>query len=203
MRGKAEHAAKRDEPFRRVILIPLDGIPVIHRELVVEVVVTLADGHKRSDEMIARSVVVIKRRLAKVMSKRVDTERAVVDEAQARCASIDIATAPIAPQEPRNESGDAEAHAEDEPDVPAVLPPDNVALAEITDVGDTRLAAWLDNHPADMRPPETLVGVVRIKFGVGVPMVGAVAPRPPLDGALHGASTCGGKEVLQRLGRVV
>ena len=81
MRGKAEHAAKRDKPFRRVILIPLDGIPVIHRELVVEVVVTLADGHKRSDEMVARSVLVIKRRLAKVMSKRVDTERAVVDEA--------------------------------------------------------------------------------------------------------------------------
>ena len=43
------------------------------------------------------------------------------------------------------------------------------------------------------------MGIVRIKISVGVPMVGAVSTRPPLDRSLHSTGTYGSKEVLQRL----
>jgi hypothetical protein len=54
-----------------------------------------------------------------------------------------------------------------------------------------------------MTVPETLVGIVRVKLGVGVPMVGTVTTTPPLDRTLDGASSEQGKEVLQRQARVV
>ena len=56
-----------DEPFGRVVLVPLDGVPVIHRELVMEVVVTLANGNQSSDDVVTGSVLVIERRFSKPM----------------------------------------------------------------------------------------------------------------------------------------
>lgn len=70
-----ELEADPDEPLRRVVLVPLDRIAVIHRELVVEVVVALADGHERGDEVVLRRVLVVERRLAEPVRERVDTER--------------------------------------------------------------------------------------------------------------------------------
>ena len=58
-----------DKPFRGVILIPLDGIAVVHRELVVEIVVALANGDKCSDQVIARCVLVIKGSLTEPVSE--------------------------------------------------------------------------------------------------------------------------------------
>ena len=46
VRCEAELAAHPDEPFGRVVLVPLDGVAEVHRELVVEIVVTLANRHK-------------------------------------------------------------------------------------------------------------------------------------------------------------
>ena len=43
--GKTELLAYPDEPLRGVVLVPFDGIAVVHRELVVEVVVTFTNGH--------------------------------------------------------------------------------------------------------------------------------------------------------------
>ena len=42
--------------------------------LMVEVVVTLANGHEGGDHMVARSVLVIERRFTQPMSERIDTE---------------------------------------------------------------------------------------------------------------------------------
>ena len=75
MTGESEQGADVDEPFGRVILIPFDGVSVIHGELVVEVVVTLADGDKSSDEMVSWSVLVVERSLTEPVRKGVDTER--------------------------------------------------------------------------------------------------------------------------------
>ena len=64
-----------DEPLGRVILIPFDSVPVVHRELMVEVMVSLANGNKSGDDVITGCVLIIEWCLAKPMGERVDTER--------------------------------------------------------------------------------------------------------------------------------
>ena len=63
-----------DEPLGRVILVPLDGVTVVHGELVVEVVVTFTDSDESSDHVVARSVLVIEGSLAEPVSERVNAE---------------------------------------------------------------------------------------------------------------------------------
>jgi len=57
---EADPAAGGDEPFRGVVLVPLEGVAVVHRELVVEVVVPFAHGEEGGEEVVAggESVVV-------------------------------------------------------------------------------------------------------------------------------------------------
>ena len=64
----------------------------------------------------------------------------------------------------------------------AMLPLDNIVLREVANVRNTRSPAGLDKHPANVRPPETFVGVVRVQVGISIAVVSAVASRPPLDG---------------------
>lgn len=64
MRSKSHERTSRNKPFRWIELVPLDGIPIIHRELVVEVVVAFAQCKKRRDKMVAWSMFVIKGRLS-------------------------------------------------------------------------------------------------------------------------------------------
>ena len=72
--GQTDLLHSPDEPFGRIILVPFNGIPVVHRELVVEIVVTLSDGDKGSYHMISGCMLVIEWSLTKPMSERVDTE---------------------------------------------------------------------------------------------------------------------------------
>ena len=74
VRREAELAAHPDEPLRRVVLVPLDRVAVVHRELVVEVVVTLADGDEGSDHVVTRGVLVVEWCLTKVVSEGVNAE---------------------------------------------------------------------------------------------------------------------------------
>ena len=74
MASKAELLHNPDEPLGRVILVPLDGVTVVHGELVVEVVVTFTDSDESSDHVVARSVLVIEGSLAEPVSERVDAE---------------------------------------------------------------------------------------------------------------------------------
>ena len=105
----------------------------------------------------------------------------VMDDAKTSGTRIHIAAPEVAPAKPANHGGQDEAHADDEGAVPAVLPPDDLVLVQVTDIGDTRLATRLDEHPANVGPPEAVVGVVWIEGRVGVAVVRAVAARPPLD----------------------
>ena len=75
MARKAELLGNPDEPVGGVILVPLDGVTVVHGELVVEVMVTLSDGDKCGDEVIPGSVFVIERSFTKPVSQGVDAER--------------------------------------------------------------------------------------------------------------------------------
>lgn len=67
--GKTELGAHPDEPLGRVVLVPPNSVTIIHRELVVEIVVTLSNGDQCGDEMVARSVLVIKWCLAEPVSQ--------------------------------------------------------------------------------------------------------------------------------------
>lgn len=59
---------------RRTVLVPLDSVSVIHRELMVEVVVSLSHGDESCDEVILGSVLVVVRSLSDPVSERVDAE---------------------------------------------------------------------------------------------------------------------------------
>ena len=67
MGSQANLVAYPNEPLRRVILIPLDCIPIVHGELMVEVMIAFANRDKSSNDMITRSVLVIEWRLAEPM----------------------------------------------------------------------------------------------------------------------------------------
>ena len=75
VRSKSKLLANPNEPLGGVVLVPSDRIPVVHWKLVVEVVVALPNGNKCSNQVVTRSVFIIKRRLAQPVSKRVDTKR--------------------------------------------------------------------------------------------------------------------------------
>lgn len=74
MRGKAELLAHPNEPLGRVVLVPLNGIAVVHGELMVEVVVALSYCYKRSDEMVFGGVFVVERCLAQPVRERIHAE---------------------------------------------------------------------------------------------------------------------------------
>ena len=72
--GEPNLLARPDEPLSRVILVPSDRIPVVHRELVMEVVVTFTDRYQGSNEMISRCMLIIEWRLSEPMCQRVHAE---------------------------------------------------------------------------------------------------------------------------------
>ena len=69
VRSKSELLANPNEPLGGVVLVPLDCIPVVHRELMVEVVVAFPNGDECGNQVIARSVLVVERRFAQPVSK--------------------------------------------------------------------------------------------------------------------------------------
>lgn len=119
------------------------------------------------------------------------------------CAGEEVTTLPVTPKQARDHSGDAETENQEEGKIPAVLPPHDFVLAQIADVSNTRFTSRLDEHPTDVGVPESLVGIVWIQVSVGVPVVCAVAPGPPLDRALNSASASHCQSILERLRGVV
>lgn len=76
--GTSDHVAERDEPFGGIILIPMECVSVVHRELMVEVMIALAHGEKSGNEVVAWGKNIVVGRRAKVMCDGVDAERALV-----------------------------------------------------------------------------------------------------------------------------
>jgi hypothetical protein len=74
MRSKTNLLAYPYEPFGGIILIPSDGITVVHGKLVMEVMIPFTDGHESSDEMVARGMLVVERRFSKPVRERVDAK---------------------------------------------------------------------------------------------------------------------------------
>jgi hypothetical protein len=84
-----------------------------------------------------------------------------------------------------------------------MLPLDDRVPGQVTDVCHARLATGLDYHPAHMGPKKSLVGIVWVEVGVGVTVVCAVAPCPPLNGTFDGPCAQCCENVLERLRRVI
>ncbi len=124
-------------------------------------------------------------------------------EAETDYTGIDTSATSVTPTVMGNEGGNGKGRDDDEDEVILVLPLDDSVLVQVSDVGDTRLATGLDEHPANMRIEKATVSIVRVKVSVGVAMMGTVTTRPPLDGAFDSTSTSEGEKVLQRLGGVV
>ena len=156
--------------------------------------------------MVTRSVLVIKRRFAQPVSKRVDTERRLqrarerpstapvsntymMDENQSQQTSIYVATHPVTPSKTSYQGWENDSHDEHQLEVVTVLPLDDIVLGQVTNVRHARLAARLQDHPTNMGPEQSFVGIIRVEVGVGVPVVSAVATGPPSDRTLDGTST--------------
>jgi hypothetical protein len=75
MASEPDFLACRDEPFRRVILIPFNRVTVIHRELMMKVVITFTDSDQCGDKMVAGRVLIVKGCISQPMCKRVNAER--------------------------------------------------------------------------------------------------------------------------------
>ena len=74
MARESELLTHPDKPLGRVVLIPPNGVAVVHGKLVVEVVVTFANGDERRCKVIPGSMLVIERRFSKPVGKGIDAE---------------------------------------------------------------------------------------------------------------------------------
>lgn len=127
----------------------------------------------------------------------------VVNESQSDQSCIHQSTNCIPPAVMCDRSRDDERRGDNEREVPAVLPHDDLVLLEVADVRNTGLAAGFEQHPANVGEPETAMSVVRIEVGVRVSMVRTMAARPPMDGALDGGCPGNDQDIFKELGSVV
>ena len=188
VRGKSERRHGPDEPLGWIVLEPLDGISEVHWELVVEVVVTLTNGAKSGEKVVARSVLVVEWLVSEPVSERVDTEGRVVNETESSGTCEEESSPPVSPSKSGNQRWEGETHEQEQREVIVVLPLDDLVSRQVGNVGDSNLSSGLDDHPSDVGPPETFMGRVRVELGVGVSVVSSVSSRPPFDRSLYGTS---------------
>lgn len=174
--GKTKLLPQPDGPLGGVVLPPLDSVAVVGRELMVEVVITLAESDKGGDDVVTRRVSVVERLLTDPVGKRIDAEGSLLDDEDTKDTSINETTDPITPAETSNESREDEAHTDDTLEEVLVLPDDNGVLVQIGDVSATHaLGVLLEDHPAKVRVPETLADGVGILLSIGVAVMDAMA----------------------------
>lgn len=197
--GEAERLPDEDCPLGGIVLPPLNGVAVIRGELVVEVVVSLAEGDESSDDVVTGRVAVVERLVSKPVGKRVDAEGGLLDEADTKDTAVDEAPHEVTPQQTAEEGRENQTHGDDTLEVVAVLPNDNGVLVEIGDVGAASvLGVLLHDHPSQVRVQQTLANGVRVLDGVGISVVGTVASGPPADGTLNSAGANSGQVHLKR-----
>jgi hypothetical protein len=153
---KAELLPDPDGPLRGVILVPLYGISVVRRILVVEVVVTLAKGDESSNEVVTWRVQVIKWLFTKPVCKGVDTESGLLEEESSEDTSVDESAEPVMPTKTSNNSRQNNGHEGDAFEVVVVLPNYNRVLVKVDYVDPAlTLGILLENHPSNMGVKET------------------------------------------------
>lgn len=104
--GEAHLLPGPDGPLGRVVLPPFDSVTVVRGELVVEVVVALAEGHESGDDVITGRVAVVERLVTEPVSQGVDAEGGLLDKADSENASVNESTNPVTPTKTTNKGGD-------------------------------------------------------------------------------------------------
>jgi len=74
MARKSKLLAHPDEPLGRIVLIPLDSVAVVHWELVVEVVVTFANGDECSRKVVPGGMLIVEGSSSEPVGERVNAE---------------------------------------------------------------------------------------------------------------------------------
>ena len=197
--GEADLLAEPDGPFGGIILVPLDGVSVVGRELVMKVVIAFTESDESGDDVVAGRVAVVKWLVAEPVGERVDAEGGLLDEEDTEDASIDESAKVVAPAETSNESGEDKAHEEDNLEIIFVLPNDDGVLVEITDIG-TADPLWvlLHDHPTEVGVEQALADRVWVLVGIGVAVMGTVVTSPPASRALNGTTTNSSPEDAER-----
>jgi hypothetical protein len=196
-----------DDPLCGIILEPFDGVPVVAREFVVEVVVTFTKGDEGGNDVISRRVSVIEWLVTEPMGERVDAKGGLLDKEDSEDTGVDETAFPVTPAQTGDQHGEDEGHKGGTWDVVLVLPEDYRIFVEVGDVGaaDT-LWVLLHDHPTNVRVEEAFSDGVRVLVGIGITVVGSMATGPPSDGAFDGTGTDSGEVDLEgqcgRVGRV-
>lgn len=171
MGRQSQLATTPNEPLRRVVLVPLDRISIIHGELMMEIMITFSDGDQGRNKMILGTVLVVEWRIPEIMRKRIDAEGAVVHETHPYRTRIYISSSPVSPPQPRDQRRHTKAHNYHQPNISSVLPPNNVVPVEVTDVGRTGPDAWLEYDPTNVSPDESSLNIVGVEVSVRVAMM--------------------------------
>jgi hypothetical protein len=179
--GQAEAGEDPDRPLGGVEVPRLHAVAVVVLELVMVVVVALAEGEERHQEAVTGAAAGGVRLVADGVAERVDEEGRLLDHEDAEHAG-DQETTESGGSGVVHEVGETgwqgEADHEGDDLVPAVLPHDQLVLAEVLDVVEGRLRQGLEKDPADVGPEEALGNVVRIVVVVRVLVVAAVVGDP-------------------------
>jgi hypothetical protein len=202
--GKAKLGPQPDGPLSRVILVPFNSVAVVGRELVMEVVVTLAKSDESSNDVITGRVAVVEGLVAEPVGKRVDAEGGLLYEEDAEDTSVDEPALPVVPEKTSDGRREDQTHEDDDLDVVLVLPNDDRVLVQVGDISaaDT-LGVLLHDHPAKVRVQKTLADGVGVLVGVGIAVVSTVVTAPPADGALDSTAANSSEEDRKREGGVV
>jgi len=135
-----------------------------------KIVVPLSEGHKRCDKVVSWRVLVIECAFAQPMSQRVNCEgrlRAfisanrtnikaghvpyVMNNNDPKETGVKASSAPVAPKVSRNGRGDDDSPNQRNREIVPILPLDNNVLAQVTDIGRSRLDSRPYEHPHDVR----------------------------------------------------
>ncbi len=162
--------------------MPFDGIPIVGREFMMEVVIPFPQRHQSRDDVIARRIPVIKRLIAKPMGQRVDAKGRLLHEENPKDAAIHKATPPIPEESTACHGGENQTHEDDHLEVMAMLPDDDGVFIQIGNIGTAdSLGILLHNHPAEMGVQQALADRVWVLVGIGVTVMGAMISGPPAD----------------------
>jgi hypothetical protein len=120
--------------------------------------------------------------LTQPVGKRIDAEGGLLDKGKSKNSSIYKTTLPITPSQPSNEHREQHPENQDDRSIVLVLPDDDGVLIQIGNIGPaTVFGVLIQNHPHEMRVPETFHDAVRVLDCVGPSVVCPVLTAPPPD----------------------
>lgn len=119
--GETDHLPEGDVPLGGVVVEETDAVAVVRGELVVEVVVALAQGDEGGDEVVTGRVAIVEGLVSEPVGEGVDAEGGLLDKQGAAQTGVDEATEPVTPAEASDEGREDEGEKNDDANVVLVL----------------------------------------------------------------------------------